>query len=62
MPRPIEDKQVLYGRSLVYEGKEWEAYLTAWATYPTFREDCKIKREIKEDLRVNYMKALLKNG
>jgi hypothetical protein len=62
MPLPVPDKNIpaLYQR--LYEGKELEAALAAFALYPTYQGDCYEKKQKKEKLRMDYMNLLLKKA
>jgi hypothetical protein len=62
MPAPVPDKNILAVYRLRYEGAELEAAIKSIEQYPTFKDDCRIKREKKEALRMDYMKLLLKKA
>lgn len=57
---PILDKTILAAYRVRYEGETLQAALKSLEEYPTFKEDCAVKRAKKEDLRMQYMKQLLK--
>jgi DNA-binding HxlR family transcriptional regulator len=59
---PVPDKNIEKLYRLTYEGRELEAALQSLQEYPTFKEDCKAKKAIKERLRMDYMKLLLKKA
>jgi hypothetical protein len=55
----VEDKALLKLIKLLYSGKELEAALSAWQTFPTYKTDCPSERRLKEQLRKTRIMRIL---